>query len=110
MTGREEVMSKRELLEIEMVSVKFYSNKDEDDFFAWLQSIPSVVEVEGRGRSLYAFVNEAALSMDDAREFAALFYRYRISLKELAKFGSGPIAAEFNNPKGYWYTDVFGVD
>jgi hypothetical protein len=91
-------------------SVWFYSNIDEDLFFEWIKKIPSIIRCDGRGDELYLYVNNAHISDDDLRELLALFYRYKIDMRQLQVFLQ-PNNKEwfYGSPKGYWHRRVFGL-
>ena len=86
----------------------YYSAGDERAFFAWLQSIPGVVKVEGRGRELCVHLRSKRLSAAALRELLALYSRYQGNMRELAQFEQSSNASWFRNPKAYWYEGVFG--
>ena len=86
----------------------YYSRRDEDAFFAWLQSIPGVRKVEGRGRELFIQLNSKRLSATSLRELLALYKRYHGNMRELAQFESSSNVDWFKNPQAHWYKGVFG--
>lgn len=67
-------------------SVRFYSQRDEHYFFEWIQSIRSIARYDGVGEELYLYCHNTLISDDDLRELLALFYRYKIEMKQLAIF------------------------
>lgn len=85
----------------------YYSQGDEDAFFAWLQSIPCVAGVGGSGTDLHI---ELKSQPDDLelRELLALFFRYKMDMKSLAIFETSSNAAWFSKKSMYWYKGVFG--
>jgi hypothetical protein len=95
-------------VELEATNVRFFSRGDESAFFAWLDKLPFVVRREGRGRTLYIYVDPAAVDEDGLREMLALFRRYGISLQQLAVFDRDEFADWFRNRQAYWFKDVFG--
>ena len=86
----------------------YWSHRDEDAFFAWLQSIPGVVKVQGRGRELFIRLKSKRLSAMALRDLLGLYKRYQGNMRELAQFENSSNAAWFKNPKAYWYKGVFG--
>lgn len=90
-------------------SIWYYSARDEDMFFEWIKNIKAIIRYDGVGSDLYLYVNKADLTDDDLRELLALFYRYKIDVKQLAQFLSTSDTEWFyGKPKGYWYKKVFG--
>src|SRR5688572_19361248 len=85
----------------------FFSHGDEDQFFAWLKSIPAVREVEGTPIGLDVVVKRRRLSSNDLRELIALFHRYGLDSGLLRQFYS-PQHEWMKNPKAYWYKSIFG--
>jgi len=56
----------------------YYSARDEDLFFAWLTSIPGVVNVVGTPGGLRVMLRSRRLSQAARREFRALCRRYGV--------------------------------
>ena len=54
----------------------YYSTGNERAFFAWFESIPGVLKVEGRGRELHIQLHSKRLSATALRELLALYVRY----------------------------------
>jgi len=89
--------------------VIFYSNKDEDAFFEWIKKIECIEKFEGSGDELYLDIASRDLHDHDLRDLIALFYRYRIDMKQLQQF----LTADnrkwfFENKKMYWHRRVWG--
>ena len=59
---------------------------DEDNFFAWLDKIPAIVEKQGEFNKLYLSIDQIKLNEVDLRELLALFYRYGIDMEQLKTF------------------------
>jgi len=95
-------------IELEATGVRFFSQGDENAFFAWLDKLPFVERCEGRGRTLCILVNSAAVDEDGLREMLALFSRYGIGLRQLAFFDRKEFAGWFRNEQAYWYNEIFG--
>lgn len=66
--------------------VYFYSQLDEDAFFAWIKSISCIKKFEGAGDELYLDLVDRELSCDDIRNLIALLYRYKIRMDQLQPF------------------------
>lgn len=100
------------MMDIELLveSPVFYSGVDEDVFFAWIERIEPVGEVRGEGRLLRLKVAAAQLDEDSFRELIAIFKRYALDMKELAKLDLPAFTQWFRNPKAYWHEQVFKRD
>jgi len=85
-------------------SVSYHSQGDEISFFNWLNSIESVVAVEGFGTELEVTVSSNDIPDDDLREFIAIFTRYGVELKQLRIFENPSNAGWFTSNKvAYWH-------
>jgi len=88
-------------------SVRFYSLKDEDAFFEWIKKIQGIENTDAIGDELYLYT-PSMISDDDLRDLLALFYRYKINMKQLANFLNDKNRSWFyEGVKGYWYDNVF---
>lgn len=96
------------IVEIEAVSVRFFSQGDERAFFEWLDKLPFVERYEGRGRTLYISINSLAVDEDGLREMLALCRRYGVGMRQLAMFDRDDFADWFRDKQAYWYKDIFG--
>jgi hypothetical protein len=54
-------------------ATKFYSHKDEDVFFEWLQNINCIDKYEGIGNELHLYIASDNLHDHDLRDLIALF-------------------------------------
>jgi hypothetical protein len=83
--------------------VVFYHPYDERAFFEWLARIPCVASYD---------VGEVILKrrpgQDDLRQLLALFHRYGVDMRQLAKFESAKNRSWFSDPIQYWHHAVFG--
>jgi hypothetical protein len=86
----------------------YFSAGDEAAFFGWLQSIPGVLRVEGKGRELFIQLRSNRLSAASLREFIALYERYEGHMPELAQFANSSNASWFQIRTAPWYKAVFG--
>lgn len=66
-------------------SVYFYSILDEDAFFYWIKKTPCIEKFEGAGDELYLDLVDRELDYNDIKELIALFYRYKIDMKQLGR-------------------------
>lgn len=88
----------------------FYSTGDEDAFFNWLQSIPEVISVTGKGRELFIRLRSPLLPSDSLRELIGIYWRYGGRMCELAQFADDSNRAWFQDPKQFWYQSVFNTE
>ena len=89
-------------------SVWFYSTTDEDLFFEWIKRIPSIVKYDGKGDELYLYFTSNTINDDDLRELLALFYRYKIDMKQLSVFLNEENKEWFfERSQSYWHKKVF---
>lgn len=90
-------------------SVMFYSQTDEALFFKWIDSIPSIVDSDGRLDELYLYLNSYDIPGKDLWELLALFYRYNVDMTQLKHFLNKDNREWFyEGPKGFWFDAVFG--
>src|SRR5688572_3020473 len=86
----------------------FFSHRDEDSFFNWLQSISCVEDVVGNGRDLHITLKRQPRD-SQLRELIAVLYRYRMDMSPLAILLTARNAAWFaKNRSAFWHTPVFG--
>lgn len=89
-------------------SIWYYSSFDEDAFFEWIKKISSIVKYDGRLDELYLYLDSNVISDANLRELLALFYRYKVNMKQLAIFLNNDNKFWFfDNKKGYWHKRVF---
>jgi hypothetical protein len=84
----------------------FYSQLDEEMFFAGLKKISGVKNIEGQGWDLL-FSVPSRVSEKTLRELLGLFFRYKIDMSQLAQFITEKNKAWFESPEAYWFTKVF---
>ena len=91
-------------------AVWFYSHHDEDAFFEWIKKIPSIKKFEGIRDELYLYMESSIILDDDLRELVALFYRYKVDMKQLAVFLNDNNSEWFyGKTKGCWRKKIFGA-
>ena len=88
--------------------MRYFSAGDEAAFFGWLQSIPGVVRIEGKGRELFIHLRSSRLSTASLREFIALYERYEGCMSELAQFANSSNSSWFQVKTALWYKAIFG--
>ena len=81
--------------------VIFFSQSDERYFFSWLNEIKAVRRWEGKGDSIFVHV-PSRISDRGLRELLALFRRYRLDMRQLARFQSPSNKAWFADPRKFW--------
>ena len=86
-------------------SVTYFSEGDEAAFFDWLDRIGCVGTVWGAGHDL--FIPLARPSNLELRELLALFHRYNVDMRQLARFANDR-RKWFSDPIAYWRAAVFG--
>ena len=91
-------------------SVKYYCLKDEDAFFEWIKKINCINEVSGIGQELYLHISVDKISDQNLDDLIGLFYRYKIDMKQLARFLTNTNKSWFyDNKKAFWHKKVFGI-
>ena len=88
--------------------VRYLSDGDETAYYDWIGRISCVTKVEGSGDTDYLHVRGRRISDRNLCELVALFYRYRISMKQLAQFESPRNRAWFTRPGTFWRSRVWG--
>lgn len=89
--------------------VIFYSIQDEDCFFEWLKKIECIKSISAAGDELYLEIESKDISDEHLRNIIALFYRYKINMKQLQQFLNKENEEWFKGkPKGYWHRRIFG--
>ena len=87
----------------------FCSQKDETLFFQWVDSIPSIIDSDGRLDELYLYLRSYDILDKDLWELLALFYRYDIEMQQLRHFLNENNREWFyEGCKGFWFDRVFG--
>jgi hypothetical protein len=61
----------------------YHSPGDENAFVTWLKRIRAVNGVQTRGADLHIQLRAGKLSLDELREFRALFHRYGLDTTEI---------------------------
>ncbi len=89
--------------------VWFYSVGDELSFSSWLDNVKAIRRWEGKGDCILLHV-PSRISDKGLRELLAIFHRYRIDMRQLARFQSPSNKAWFADPKKYWHKRVFKAE
>ncbi len=80
--------------------MSYSSAGDEAAFFSWLQSVPGVYRVEGRGRELFVQFKSSRVSEATLRELRALFLRYEGNVADLQVFNTATNQAAWSKVFG----------
>ncbi len=90
-------------------SVNYFHANDERAFFEWIERVPCVASLDGILCDLFI---DLARPPDDAdlRELLAIFFRYGIDMRQLARFESDSNRAWLRDPRKFWYARVFAPD
>lgn len=87
----------------------YYCEPDEEHFFSWLRAIPAIREVTGTPAGLELIVDEP-IDKVSFYELVGLLTRYGLDSKCLQPLCCLQTDPWFNDPKNYWYANVFGVN
>lgn len=88
--------------------ITFYSPNDEAAFFEWLKKNDCIDDVEGIGDELHLTIAADELHDHDLRDLLALFYRYKIDMKQLKRFLTEDNKKWFfENKNAFWHKLVF---
>ncbi|WP_369434146.1 hypothetical protein [Psychromonas sp. MME1] len=94
-------------MELECYSLEFLSEKDENNFFNWLNSLDCVNDIYGKGLSVFIDIKED-INDESLKEIIAAFYRYEIDMTQLAVFKNANNQDWFfGNRSAYWNKKVF---
>lgn len=89
-------------------SVRYFCNKDEDAFFEWIKKINCIAKISGAGRELYLHIRTDKIQDQDLDDLIGLFYRYKVDMKQLARFLTDDNKSWFfDNKKAFWHKKVF---
>ncbi|HAD09288.1 MAG TPA: hypothetical protein DCF62_07405 [Porticoccaceae bacterium] len=92
------------MLIIDTQPVVYYSQLDEDHFFAWAQEIPCIKSIDCG----YLHIQESEVDEQAMRDLLAILERYRLSAKPLAALCTPENESWFKDKDKFWYQDVFG--
>ena len=88
--------------------VRFYHVNDELLYLEWLRRISCVETIDGDGKFGLVVYLKRRPTNNDLRQFLAVFKRYGVNMRQLAKFETAANRSWFRDPRTYWYTAVFG--
>lgn len=67
----------KKLIVLICTPLTFYSLKDKDAFFEWLDKIKSIKKIHGIKDNLYITISPSKLSYTDTCDFIGIFKRYK---------------------------------
>ena len=91
------------MIKIDTSLVTYFSQLDEDCFFAWAQRIPCVTSID-RG---FLHVRSKRLVETDLRDLIAIMHRYRMPMAQLQQFLNDKNEDWFKDSNSYWHREVF---
>lgn len=89
-------------------STWYYSPLDECFFFQWINQVKSISKYDGIGDELRLYFESSDIPEEDLRELLALFYRYKVNMKQLAIFLNDNNKKWFYLKTAYWFDQTFG--
>jgi len=84
----------------------FYSPGDERAFFGFAERIKGIRKIEGIRDEIHLHFS-MRLSDASLRDLLALFYRYKIAMRQLSQFETARNRAWFCDRQEYWFKKVF---
>jgi len=97
-----------ETLRLRIKCPSYYSDFDEDNFFAWIKRVTSVTDINGDRDELIIKVDIPRFNSTDLLELLAVFRRYRIDLRVLGRLETSENRSWFNDRSKWWHAYVFG--
>jgi hypothetical protein len=88
--------------------VIFYSRNDESAFIDWLSGIRGIKKWEGVRDEIHVYVPKSTISNTCLRELTALFFRYKIDMRQLQQFVNDNNRQWYARETAYWHRGVFG--
>jgi hypothetical protein len=92
------------MVRIDTSPVRYFSQLDEDAFFAWAKAIPCITSVEGG----FLQIASSNISESDLRDLLAIMHRYKMPMEQLQQFANTGNEHWFRQRDKYWYNGVFG--
>lgn len=89
-------------------NIKFYCQKDKEAFLEWVRRLECVHDVVETGDDIVIDLCNGDLDQFEVREFIALFYRYKLDMKELQKLVKPSNRRWFMDREMYWWKPIFG--
>lgn len=89
-------------------NIKFYCKKDKEALFEWVRKLDCVHDVVETNEGIIIDLCHGDLDPSELREFIALFYRYKLDMKELQKLLKPSNRRWFMDRSVKRYKDIFG--
>lgn len=87
--------------------ITYYSPDDETAFFQWLDRLECVDRYWGQLRDLFIELKRKP-TKTDLQDLIALFHRYRVDMRQLARFETRSNRKWLRHPGAYWHAPMFG--
>jgi len=88
--------------------VMFYSENDELIFFEWISRIKGIKRWQGVSDEIHLFLPKSTVSATCLKDLTALFFRYKINMRQLQQFVNTKNKQWYMDKNKYWYEEVFG--
>ena len=88
--------------------VTYYSQEDETAFFEWLDRLECAEGYRGRLRDLFITLKRRP-TKQDLLDLMALFFRYGVDMRQLARFETKSNRHWLCDPEAYWHHSIFGL-
>ena len=88
-------------------TVTYYSQLDETAFFEWLDRLDCVEGYRGGLSDLFITLKRRPAKRD-LRDLLALFFRYGVDMRQLARFETKSNRQWLRDPDKYWHHSMFG--
>ncbi len=90
-------------------SPKFYSKLDESIFFEWVKKIDCIDAIKKEDGNFLFYIAADELHDYSLDDLLALFYRYKVPMKQLRRYLTEDNRKWFKDNKiAYWHKKVFG--
>lgn len=90
-------------MDMKIPLVRFFSEGDEQRFFAALAAIPAIKTHTGQGRNFTLKIDCRVLTTPMLRELVALLVRYSADLSSLCEFSRQKRFHWLNEPGNFWH-------
>jgi hypothetical protein len=87
--------------------VTFGHPNDERAFFEWLARIPCIATYRGDGPDGLVVTLSRPPRQDELRQLIALCHRWRVDMRQLARFETARNRNWLRNPGAYWHSALF---
>ncbi len=101
-------MEHTQIVRLVVEGVVYYSDNDEAAFFEWLSKMNCIVKVGGEFRELHLMVQIDLVDRNNLLDIIALFYRYKMDIKQILKLDRPEFSSWLHDAQTYWFADMFG--